>query len=460
MMLSDAGTMPAERAMPWPRPARAWWAVVVFFGAAVLSYTDRQILTLLIDPLRAELAISDTDVSLLQGLAFALIYSVAGLPLGRAADLFARRGVIIAGVATWSLATLACAYAHSFEALFLARVFVGVGEACLAPAAMSMIGDYLPPHRRGAAFGLFMLGMIVGGGIAILFGGALLQAIEHGLLAALPLLRDLSAWRAVLALMALPGVALVLCLLTLREPARRSPAGRSHALPLRAVWADLRRHRAVLLPLYLGMALMTFGDAAMGNWLPALLSRKFAMGAAAIGQLYGGAVIVSASIGVFGGGLAADRLIAGGFASTRAQVSMWAAALALPGAFAGLGDSANAVVFGFAWWALMSAAAASVAIAALPELAPAHMRGVAIALASFGNIMLGTGGGTLATPWLNDHAFADPLRIGVSMTLATAPAGLAAAWFFWRSWRASSRGSQAARALQADTEFHSQSQDH
>ena len=424
----------------WPRPAMAWWAVAVFFFAAVLSYTDRQILTLLIDPVRAELAISDTQVSLLQGIAFALIYSVAGLPLGRAADLFARRGVIIFGVATWSLATLACAYAHSFEALFAARVFVGIGEACLAPAAMSMIGDYLPPQRRGTAFGLFMLGMIVGGGIAILFGGTLFEAIEHGLVAGVPLLRDLTAWRAVLALMALPGAVLVLCLLTLREPLRRPLAGEriAVALPLRAVFDDLLRHRRVLLPLYLGMALMTVGDAAMGNWLPALLSRKFAMGAGAIGQLYGGAVIVSASIGVFGGGMLADRLVARGFVATRAQVSMWAALLALPGAFAGLGGSAYLVVFGYAWWALMSSAAAAVALGALPDLAPAHMRGVAIALASFGNIMLGTGGGTLATPWVNDRLFADPLQIGVSMTLVTVPVGVAAIVFFWRSARAAS----------------------
>jgi MFS family permease len=176
----------------------------------------------------------------------------------------------------------------------------------------------------------------------------------------------------------------------------------------------------------------------MGNWLPALLSRKFAMGAGAIGQLYGGAVIVSASIGVFGGGMLADRLVARGIAATRAQVSMWAAVLALPGALAGLGGSAYLVVFGYAWWALMSSAAASVAIAALPDLAPSHMRGVAIALASFGNIMLGTGGGTLATPWVNDRLFADPLRIGVSMTLVTVPVGVAAIVFFWRSARAAS----------------------
>ena len=125
-----------NRELPWPKPSVAWWALLLFFVAAVLSYTDRQILSLLIDPVRGELAITDTQASLLQGLAFALIYSIAGLPLGRLADVFSRRIVIIVGVALWSAATLACGYAHSFAELFVARVFVGIGEACLAPAAM------------------------------------------------------------------------------------------------------------------------------------------------------------------------------------------------------------------------------------------------------------------------------------------------------------------------------------
>ena len=440
MMASDTA---AARQLPWPRPAQAWWAIAVFFFAAVLSYTDRQVLTLLIDPLRGDLAITDTQVSLLQGLAFALIYSFAGLPLGRAADLFPRRIVIIIGVSVWSLATLACAYVHSFEALFVARVFVGIGEACLAPAAMSMIGDIMPPQRRGTAIGIFMLGMIVGGGVAILVGGSLLGAIEHGLVAGIPILNGLAPWRAVLALMALPGLVLVLCLLTLPEPVRRPSAGQASAQARSSaeVWADLLLYRKALAPLYLGMALMCVGDYAMGNWLPALLSRKFGMSAGDIGALYGGAVIASSAIGILGGSLLADRLIASGRGYSRIQIATIAALLALPGAFAGLGGSAQVVVWAFAWWSLMSSAAAVIAITALPEIAPSHMRGLTIAIASFGNIMMGNGFGTFATPWVNDHVYADPLMIGVSMTWVSFPVGVAALVFFYRGWRADRRRS-------------------
>lgn len=191
-------------APPWPSPRRAWWAVLIFFFAAMLSYTDRQILLILIDPVRGELALSDTQVGLLQGLAFALVYSIAGLPLGRAADVFPRKVVILAGVLVWSGATLACALAHSFGGLFIGRLFVGVGEACLAPAAMSMIGDYLPPKWRGTGIGILVLGMVVGSGVAVLIGGSVLQAVQDGLLAGLPYLDALPPWRAVVLLMAVP----------------------------------------------------------------------------------------------------------------------------------------------------------------------------------------------------------------------------------------------------------------
>ena len=420
----------------WPKPGAAWCAVAIFSLAAVLSYTDRQILSLLIDPIRAEMAISDTQVSLLQGLAFALIYSVAGLPLGRAADIFPRRTVIVAGVTLWSLATLACGYAQSFTGLFIARVFVGVGEACLAPAAMSMIGDYFPPRQRGTAIGTFLLGMVIGGGVAIMIGGSVLQAVQHGLVAGIPWLNELSAWRAVLVLMALPGVVLVLLLLAVREPARQLHAMQegAYTLPLREVLRDFVRFRRSLMPLYVGMALMSVGDYAMSNWIPALLSRRYAMDPAQIGDLFGGAIIVGAAIGVFGGGFLADRWVARIGSRARFMVAFIVTALALPGAFAGVTDSACMVIAGFTWWILMSSAAAAVAITAIQDVVPNHMRGLAIALAAFGNMMLGLGGGTTLTAWVNDHAFHNPLAIGTSMTLVSLPAGLLAVILFWRGW--------------------------
>ena len=188
-------------AQPWPSAASAWGAVALFCVAAVLSYTDRQILSLLVDPIRADLHISDTQVGVLQGVAFAVIYSFAGLPLGRLADLVERRYVIFAGIALWSVGTLICGYAGDFWSLFGGRVVVGVGEAALAPAAFSMISDMFPAERRGTALGVFIMGMAVGGGVAITIGGEVLGLAASGAFAGVPGLRDLVPWRAVLVLL-------------------------------------------------------------------------------------------------------------------------------------------------------------------------------------------------------------------------------------------------------------------
>ena len=190
---------------PWPPATRAWSTVGLFCIAAILSYTDRQILGLLVDPIRADLEISDTDVGVLQGVAFAIIYSVAGLPLGRLADIFQRRRVILTGVALWSVGTILCGYASSFWMLFAGRLIVGIGEAALAPAAMSMIADMFPTERRGTAIGLFAMGMVIGGGAAISIGGVLLElAVDHRF-AGIPMVGALAPWREVLVLLGLAG---------------------------------------------------------------------------------------------------------------------------------------------------------------------------------------------------------------------------------------------------------------
>src|SRR6187402_336812 len=135
----------------YPSRGRAWTVVAILIATAILSYTDRQVLSLLVDPIRADLGISDTQISLLLGIAFALVYGVAGIPLGYLADRTSRRNLIFAGVLVWSLGTIACGLSHSFSQLFASRIFVGLGEAVLSPAAISLISDYFPPARRGTA---------------------------------------------------------------------------------------------------------------------------------------------------------------------------------------------------------------------------------------------------------------------------------------------------------------------
>src|SRR5690348_797262 len=154
----------------YPKRSYAWTVVAILIATAILSYTDRQVLSLLVDPIRHDLGITDREVSYLLGAAFAVVYGVAGIPLGFLADRTSRRNLICGGVVVWSCGTIACGLAHTFGQLFAARIVVGLGEAVLSPAAISLISDYFPPARRGTAVGFFLAGIAIGIGAAILIG--------------------------------------------------------------------------------------------------------------------------------------------------------------------------------------------------------------------------------------------------------------------------------------------------
>lgn len=422
----------ATQDAPWPTPARAWWMMAVFFAAAMLSYTDRFIFSLLVDPVRAELHISDTQVSLLQGLAFVLIYAFAGVPLGRVADTLPRRSVIVGGVVLWSAATFACGLSRSFGELFAARVAVGVGEAALAPAAISMIADYFPSERRGTAIGVFIAGMAIGGGAAIAIGGALLDAANLGMLRDLPVVGMLPPWRAALVLLAMPGIVLVALLLTVREPERRNRSGSERATlsTLREVAVTFRAKARLLLPLYLAVALVSAGDMSFQNWTPVLLARRFALSPGEIGARLGTLAIITGVLGTLAGGVVGDFRARRGGESARLSIAIGAVLVGLCGAGIAYAATANQTLICFAIWTLMAAAAEAITITAIQTVIPNEIRGVGVALTSLGNMLLGLGGGTAVTALLTDHVFGSPLAVGRSMGCVVLAAGLTATALF------------------------------
>jgi MFS family permease len=416
----------------WPQSAQAWSVVGLFCVAAILSYTDRQILGLLVDPIRADLKISDTDVGVLQGVAFAIIYSVAGLPLGRLADIFQRRRVILTGVALWSIGTILCGYAGSFWMLFAGRLVVGVGEAALAPAAMSMIADMFPTARRGTAIGLFAMGMVIGGGAAISIGGTVLGLAGQHDFAGIPLLRALAPWRAVLVLLGLTGVPVLALLLLVPEPARHRTevSAGDGGNTIGAILTSLGVVKSALIPLVLGCALMSVGDFAMLSWAPALLARRYLLPPAAIGFALGLPIVLSGALASLGGGAISDALARRQGPAGRLGFAAISAAIALPFALVGLTASADQVIVAVAAWSLFSTCAGIVGMTAIQEIVPNRARGLSASFISFGNIMLGLGGGATLTGYVTDHVFHDPLSVGRSLTLVILPAAIAAILLF------------------------------
>jgi MFS family permease len=413
--------------------------VVIFAVAALLSYTDRQILALLVDPIRGDLHISDTGLSILQGAAFAVLYSVIGLPLGRIADLVPRRALLLLAVLLWSLGTMLCGYAHSFAELFAARLLVGVGEAALAPAAMSLIGDYFPPSARALPTGVFLTGMVAGGGAAIAVGGYLLNAAQHAAFSFLPVVGSLAPWREVLVLLGGVGALVALLFLALREPPGRHAGFGEIRGRLLALGDVFRSRFRLLLPLYAAMGIGSIVDYAILSWTPALLSRRFALTPGEIGMALGGAAVAGGLIGTPAGGLLADWVARRFGLLARIRLCAGILVIGLGAAPIGILASPAATVASVFAWILVSSMAGTIGIATTLDLLPHESRGLGTSTIAFCNTIIGLGLGPTLVALATDRLYGTPGAVGLALSTVAAPAILVACVLFYAAASAARR---------------------
>ncbi len=406
---------PAEAV--YPRRGYAWTVVGILIATAILSYTDRQVLSLLVDPIRHDLKISDTQISLLLGAAFAVVYGVAGIPLGFFADRTSRRNLIFAGVVVWSLATIACGLARGFNEIFASRLFVGLGEAVLSPAAISLISDYFPPRRRGFAVGLFLSGIAMGSGMAILIGGGVLRAVDLGVLAGTPLATE-PPWRLVLLLIGLPGLVWSLLILAIREPTRQIEAIADTADVAATVPPGRFAGWAKAAPVYSVVATASLVDNAVGAWAPSLLIREFAKDPGKIGIELGLLLTVGFGGGVLIGGLLADK--AGGF-GRKLAVCLTSAVLILPAALLMNSGRFVVVLASVPIYFALSGIVTAVGFSSILDTVPGRSRGLAMSISFFLNVAIGAGFGPTAVALASDHIFGHRAGLGpaISATVIT-----------------------------------------
>jgi MFS family permease len=269
--------------------AQAWYALSILITAVLLAYVDRQIISLLVDAIRRDLALSDTQIGLLQGPAFAFFYAGAAIPLGWVVDKRNRLHILIAGVLLWSVATAASAFTLHFSTLLLCRIGVALGEASLIPAVFSLLGDYFPPQRRAAVFGIYMAIIMVGTSAAMGIGAIALRMLEHSHVS----LGALNApWRLAFVCVAAPGPLVALTLLTLREPGR--------SLPSPTTGASRSQRASTLALLITGLAGTSATFQTMMAWLPTVLVRLHSWSPSsaglAIGLVCGAAALLAAAI--------------------------------------------------------------------------------------------------------------------------------------------------------------------
>jgi MFS family permease len=408
----------------------AWWAVGIFSLAAMLSYTDRQVLSLLVDPIRKDLLLTDGDLGLLQGAVFAVAYSLASLPIGMLADRYSRRRIIGAGVLLWSLATIACAFAHTFGELAAARMAVAIGEASLGPAAVSMISDFFPPARRGLALSTLQSGFTMGSGAAVIVGGLALTAANAGAFAHLPFLAGLPPWKAVFVVVGVPGFLFVALISMIKEPRRQSnDSNNLDSGSIREIIPQMRRLRSVLVPMYFSVGAVTVGDFAVGAWAPTVLSRQFGFSPSEIATRWGITSIAVALSGTVIGGALSDYCYRRGGLRARLRFAAAAFFLGILSGIAIFGFNHAAIAFmGFASWVFLAAVAGMGTIAALQDVLPSEMRAFGMAIYAFTAIIVGMTLGPSLVAFSSSRLFEGPSSvasgIGTVVMLAGALAGI------------------------------------
>ena len=411
----------------YPRRRVAWYTVFVLTVCYTLSYCDRQILAFLVVPMEQDLHISDTEVGLLTGLAFVLVYTLGGLPMGALADRFSRRNIVALGVVVWSLMTSFSSVARSFFALALARMGVGIGEATLSPCAFSMITDSFPRQRLGTALSVYTMGIQLGSGLALIIGGLVAQAVTHMPPIELPLAGTIAAWRLTFLIVGAPGLLIALLVLTIREPPRREVLVDASGAVARLSVPELVKQIGQRWRSTAGLAVLISCQAtcnyALLGWGPTFFERLHHWPKDRTGLVLGLTTLGCGCAGLFTGGRVSDLWQGRGVSDSALRVGL----ISLTGVGLSL---APAMLMPESSWtvALLIPAVFCIGLpigcgyASVQLIFPNQARGLVSAIVIFAVALIGLGFGSLLPGLLTDHLFHDKLKIGYAISLTVVAA--------------------------------------
>lgn len=394
------------------------YLIFILLLAYTFSFIDRQILSLLVEPMKRDLDITDTEMSLLQGLSFALFYTLMGLPLGRVADSKSRRGLIAGSIFLWSIMTAACGLAKSYWSLFFARMGVGVGEAGLSPAAYSLIADSVEKKHLAKAISIYTMGIYLGGGMALIVGGMVIQWAAEFSTISLPLIGEIYAWQAVFLAVGLPGLLLVPFLFTLKEPKRTK--AQAEPVPVGDVVGYFKENKKTVLLHNFGAALASIAGYGALAWVPSYLIRVHGMTGGEVGLAFGLIVLFCGAGGVLTGGAIADRLFKKGQVDAKIRVAMWAMILGIfPTLFYPIVSDLTIVLVLLAISTFFANFMMGLGPAAIQEVVPSTMRGQFSALYLFIVNLIGLGLGPTLVALSTDYIFGSPEDVGYSLLFVT-----------------------------------------
>ena len=402
--------------------ARAFYAVFVLTLVYCFAYVDRQIFNLLVTPIRKDFDISDLQVSYLLGPAFILSYVALGLPAGWCVDRFNRRNLILCAGVCWGLGTISGAFAHSYAGLFISRLMVGASEAIVYPAGISFIADLFDRRRLPLATSMFVLAPSLGGGLALIGGGLVLDHAQRQQAVTFPMIGTLHGWQFTLLVIGFAGMIPVLLLATVRDAARQAPkpAAVEQYSIMKGTGYMMKKGRFYI-AFFLGLGCNQLVMLTISAWAPTYLERSYKMTPGEVGTYYGPLVLLFGIIGGVASPIVNAWLARWWALDSTMRTVMLAPCMLIPITITLIFVHAEGPAL--ACLALLTLAynfPLNMASTALQLATPARLLGVASAWYFIIGSLIGYGIGPTIVPFATQNLFHDPARIGTAMGIVAA----------------------------------------
>lgn len=407
----------------WPNQKYGWYVTTILLIGYTFSFVDRQVLNLLVEPIRLDLGITDTQISFLQGFAFVITYVAMSIPIGRMVDKFNRVRIMIGGILVWSITTIACGLSGNYTQLLAARLGVGAGESTMTPAAWSVLADYFHPDNLARPISVYLMGPYLGAGIAMIAGAEVLDWTRNTTELTLPLLGTVAPWQFTFIAVGLPGFLIAALFLTVREPKRTgrketNTQANKDVPPWSEVWGFMLEHKRIYVALHLGVPFMVVLLYGLQGWVPTVMVRVYEWDLAQAGRIYGFIALLAGSAGVLTGPFVARALEQRGNQAAALRV-------AVIGAFAATAFLVALPFQADAYWALACIAGASFSVTlplaltgtAIQHVTPNEMRGVVNGTYVVSTNIIGMALGSFFVAASTDYVFGDPKAVAKSLGL-------------------------------------------
>ena len=315
----------------YPDKKYGYSAVGILTLAQIFAFIDRQIPSMLVEPIKQDFNLTDSQIALLGGAAFSIFYAVMALPIGYAVDRYKRTRVLGIGIFLWSLMTALAGLANSFGRLFGARIGVAVGEAVMAPTSVSLVSDYFPENKQGKPMGIITSGVYIGIGITLLGGGFLIDYLTElgGLY--IPFIGYLKPWQATFMIVGVPGLFVAIGAFLLTEPKRiDEKVGQGPTIERQNVFLHISEHKKTLLPMFGGLIFMALIFYSFTFWAPTMMIRTYNISLSEAGFFLGVITIISSITGTIFAGSVVDYLRNRNYRDAPVRAAMFAVLLAFP----------------------------------------------------------------------------------------------------------------------------------